>query len=88
MFVTHKQNQNNKNDVQMNGFGPQSVNPALQFNREQCKGLRLDITAGTAVRFEPGQQRTVALVPFGGNRTIYGFRAAIMGSLEEEDGQN
>ena len=64
------------------------VNPALQFNREQCKGLRLDITAGTAVRFEPGQQRTVALVPFGGNRTIYGLRAAIMGSLEEEDGQN
>ena len=64
------------------------INPALQFDRELTKGLRLDITAGTAVRFEPGQQRTVALVPYGGSKTIYGFRAEIMGTPEATDGKD
>ncbi|WP_345844043.1 urease subunit beta [Shewanella algae] len=58
------------------------VNPQLAFEREQTKGLRLNIPAGMAIRFEPGQQRTVELVPFGGRRAIYGFRGAIMGALE------
>jgi urease subunit beta len=57
------------------------TNPALVFDREMVRGMRLDIAAGTAVRFEPGQKREVPLVPFGGARVIYGFRQAIMGSL-------
>lgn len=61
------------------------VNPALQFDREATKGLRLDITAGTAVRFEPGQKRNVELVPFGGTKTIYGFRGDVMGTLTDEE---
>ncbi|WP_416308393.1 urease subunit beta [Neptunicella sp. SCSIO 80796] len=61
------------------------VNPALHFERERCKGFRLDITAGTAVRFEPGQQREVQLVAYAGKRRVYGFRAEIMGSLEESN---
>ncbi len=58
------------------------TNPALDFDREATRGMRLDIPAGTAVRFEPGQKRTVALVPVAGSHTIYGFRGAIMGELE------
>ncbi len=57
------------------------TNPALSFDREAARGLRLDIAAGTAVRFEPGQAREVQLVPFGGGRTVYGFRQAVMGGL-------
>ena len=57
------------------------TNPALAFNREEALGLRLDIPAGTAVRFEPGQTRTVRLIPFGGTREIYGFRQLVMGKL-------
>lgn len=57
------------------------VNLALRFDREKTKGLRLDIAAGTAVRFEPGQERDVSLVPFGGERVIYGFRQMVMGKL-------
>ncbi|MEM8569392.1 MAG: urease subunit beta [Pseudomonadota bacterium] len=57
------------------------TNPALDFDRQAAKGYRLDIAAGTAVRFEPGQSREVRLVPFGGAREIYGFNAAVMGSL-------
>lgn len=57
------------------------TNPALQFDREQCKGYRLNIAAGTAVRFEPGQEREVELVAMGGQRRVYGFRADIMGDL-------
>src|ERR671934_159468 len=57
------------------------TNPALQFDRDKARGLRLDIAAGTAVRFEPGQSRDVTLVPFAGARTIYGFRQDIMGQL-------
>jgi urease subunit beta len=57
------------------------TNPALRFERDKARGMRLDIAAGTAVRFEPGQSRDVTLVPFAGARTIYGFRQDIMGQL-------
>lgn len=57
------------------------VNTALHFEREQSRGFRLNITAGTAVRFEPGQRRTVELVEVAGDRIIYGFNAQIMGKL-------
>jgi urease subunit beta len=57
------------------------VNRALRFDREKTRGYRLDIVAGTAVRFEPGQGRDVALVPFGGSRLVYGFQQKIMGPL-------
>lgn len=57
------------------------TNPALDFDRTAARGYRLDIAAGTAVRFEPGQSREVTLVPFGGARKVYGFNQAVMGSL-------
>ena len=57
------------------------TNPALAFDREAARGLRLDIAAGAAVRFEPGQAREVQLVPFGGDRRVFGFRQAVMGDL-------
>lgn len=57
------------------------TNTALRFEREKTRGFRLDIPAGTAVRFEPGQSRTVTLVEISGARTIYGFRQAVMGKL-------
>ncbi|MBX2805795.1 MAG: urease subunit beta [Hyphomicrobiales bacterium] len=57
------------------------TNPALSFDREKTKGFRLDIAAGTAVRFEPGQSRTVTLVEISGAKMIYGFRQAVMGKL-------
>jgi urease subunit beta len=57
------------------------VNEALKFDREQSRGYRLNIAAGTAVRFEPGQERSVELVQIGGDRVIYGFNAKIMGPL-------
>ena len=57
------------------------TNPALQFDRETARGHRLDIAAGTAVRFEPGQTRAVTLVALAGKRTIYGFRQEVMGKL-------
>jgi urease subunit beta len=57
------------------------TNPALKFDRKRARGMRLDIAAGTAVRFEPGQTRDVTLVPFAGKRTVYGFRQEIMGKL-------
>jgi urease subunit beta len=57
------------------------VNEALQFDREKARGFRLNITAGTAVRFEPGQKRTVEIVELAGDRVIFGFNAKIMGSL-------
>ena len=60
------------------------TNPALRFDRTQARGCRLDIPAGTAVRFEPGQEREVDLVEYDGAREIYGFRAAIMGPLENK----
>ena len=57
------------------------VNPALNFDREKTKGFRLNIVSGTAIRFEPGQDRQVELVSIGGTKTIYGFRGEIMGDL-------
>ena len=60
------------------------TNPALRFDREQTRGFRLNIAAGTAVRFEPGQERTVELVAYAGERRVYGFRGAVMGPLEIE----
>lgn len=57
------------------------VNDALQFDREATRGFRLNITAGTAVRFEPGQQRTVELVALAGDRRVYGFAGRVMGAL-------
>lgn len=57
------------------------VNAGLDFDRSAAQGMRLDIAAGTAVRFEPGQTREVRLVPYGGTRTVYGFNAQIMGPL-------
>jgi urease subunit beta len=57
------------------------TNPALQFDRAKARGMRLDIAAGTAVRFEPGQTRDIMLVPVAGKRMVYGFRREIMGKL-------
>ncbi len=57
------------------------TNPALSFDREKVRGMRLDIPAGTAVRFEPGQTRTVTLVPYRGDRIVFGFNQKVMGSL-------
>lgn len=57
------------------------TNPALAFDRDAARGHRLDIPAGTAVRFEPGQSRTVTLVPVAGGRRIEGFRGEVMGAL-------
>jgi urease beta subunit len=62
------------------------TNQALQFDRAAARGRRLDIPAGTAVRFEPGQTREVQLVAIGGARQIYGFNAQIMGALDPGDG--
>ena len=59
------------------------TNPALKFDRQQARGMRLDIAAGTAVRFEPGQTREVKLVALAGTRTVYGFRQQIMGKLDK-----
>ena len=61
------------------------TNLALSYDRDAARGFRLNIPAGTAVRFEPGQERTVSLVEFGGENKIYGFHAAIMGSLEQPE---
>ena len=57
------------------------TNPALKFDRKKARGMRLDIAAGTAVRFEPGQTREVRLVPLDGTRTVYGFRQEVMGKV-------
>ena len=57
------------------------TNPGLAFDRDKARGYRLNIPAGTAVRFEPGQTRDVSLVPISGSRTIYGFRQIVMGKL-------
>ncbi len=57
------------------------TNDALAFDRAKARGFRLDIAAGTAVRFEPGQSRTVQLVAFAGERKVYGFQGKVMGSL-------
>ena len=56
-------------------------NPALDFDRGAARGMRLDIAAGTAVRFEPGQRREVQLIPIGGDRRVFGFNSQVMGDL-------
>ncbi len=58
------------------------TNEALRFDRGKANGQRLDIAAGTAVRFEPGQRREVTLVPYGGKRMVYGFQGKVMGPLQ------
>jgi len=58
------------------------TNPGLDFDRAKARGMRLDIPAGTAVRFEPGQSREVTLVPFRGARRVFGFNQAVMGGLD------
>jgi len=60
------------------------TNTALKFNREPTKGYRIDIPAGTAIRFEPGQEREITLVEYAGERNIYGFRGDIMGPLDTD----
>ena len=62
------------------------TNPALKFDRKQARGMRLDIPAGTAVRFEPGQSRAVTLVALAGARKVYGFRQEVMGALKTATG--
>ncbi|MFC3674781.1 urease subunit beta [Ferrovibrio xuzhouensis] len=57
------------------------TNPALSFDRDKARGMRLNIAAGTAVRFEPGQTREVSLVAYAGRRNVFGFRAEVMGTL-------
>ena len=57
------------------------TNPALKFDRKKARGMRLDIAAGTAVRFEPGQTREVTLVALAGSRAVYGFRQEVMGKI-------
>jgi urease subunit beta len=57
------------------------TNAGLSFDREKARGMRLDIASGTAIRFEPGQERDVTLVPLGGRREVYGFRQKVMGKL-------
>lgn len=61
------------------------VNAALEFDRDQTRGMRLDIPAGTAVRFEPGDQRDITLVPLAGSREVYGFNAKIEGPLDGKE---
>ena len=58
------------------------TNPALDFDRTAARGMRLDIASGTAVRFEPGQERTVELVDYAGTREVYGFRGEVQGALK------
>ena len=60
----------------------EETNAALRFDRGAARGMRLNITSGTAVRFEPGQQRTVELVDYAGARRVYGFRGDVMGALD------
>ena len=63
------------------------TNGALQFDRVAAKGMRLNIASGTAVRFEPGQQRSVTLVALGGDRVVYGFTGKVMGRLDDKSNQ-
>jgi len=64
------------------------VNTALQFAREKTRGYRLNIPAGTAVRFEPGQSRTVELIAYAGKREVYGFQGRVMGALDSTAEKN
>ncbi|MDN3554845.1 urease subunit beta [Halomonas maura] len=62
------------------------ANPALVFDRGRARGCRLDVAAGTAIRFEPGQAREVTLIPYAGSRHIFGFRGEVMGALDDQQG--
>ena len=64
------------------------TNPALRFDREPTRGFRLNIPAGTAVRFEPGQSREVELVAYAGARVVYGFNGQVMGKLDTDAGED
>jgi len=64
------------------------TNPALQFDRDATRGFRLDVAAGTAVRFEPGQSREVTLVAYAGERSVYGLNAQVMGPLPDDSGES
>ncbi len=64
------------------------TNPALRFDRDKARGFRLNIPAGTAVRFEPGQAREVELVAYDGARVVYGFNGLVMGKLEQNGGED
>ena len=61
------------------------TNSGLSFDRHAARGMRMDIPAGTAIRFEPGQTREVHLIPFAGARRVFGFNQAVMGALDSED---
>ena len=63
------------------------VNPALVFDRNKARGFRLNIASGTAIRFEPGQDRDIELVAYAGDRKVYGFRGDVMGALDTEQGE-
>ncbi|PAV25769.1 urease subunit beta [Tamilnaduibacter salinus] len=63
------------------------TNPALRFDRNAATGYRLDVPAGTAIRFEPGQTRDVTLIPYAGRRHIYGFHGQVMGPLPDDGGE-
>ena len=63
------------------------TNPALKFDRDQARGCRLDIPAGTAVRFEPGQTRSVRVIPYAGARVVHGFRGDVGGALDKQGGR-
>ncbi len=62
------------------------TNPALRFDRAAAQGYRLDVPAGTAIRFEPGQNREVTLIPYVGRRHIYGFHGRVMGPVDNQEG--
>ena len=60
------------------------TNPGLDFDRAAARGMRLDIPAGTAIRFEPGQKREVRLIPYAGDRAVWGFNGQVMGALDAD----
>ena len=91
-IVLNKNGETKKITVSNSGYRPIQVgshyhffetNNALQFDRENTKGFRLNIPAGTAIRFEPGQNREVELVAYLGSREVYGFNGKVMGQLEK-----
>jgi len=80
-FVVHVANTGDRPVQVGSHYHFAEVNPALDFDRDAARGCRLDIAAGTAVRFEPGQSRDVRLIPYAGSRQVIGFRQAVMGPL-------
>jgi len=80
-FVVHVANTGDRPVQVGSHYHFAEVNPALDFDRDAARGCRLDIAAGTAVRFEPGQSRDVRVIPYAGSRQVIGFRQAVMGPL-------